>query len=144
MTMKLKDLLSPFLVWKRAFLKPFTVKRPIEDRVVSKNYRGFHTNDLDACIGCGLCMKICPNRAIDMRPVPGIETTKKDSGLRPTIDYGRCCWCALCIDVCPTSSLNLTNEHIWVTSDADDFVFTPGADKKSWDTKPASYRKIKL
>ncbi len=144
MIMKLKDLISPFYVWKRAFLKPFTVKNPIKERSVATTYRGFHTNDIHSCIGCGLCAKICTNQAIDMRPLEGIETSAKDSGLRPTIDYGRCCWCALCVDVCPKSCLNLTASHIWVTSNADDFVFTPGASQKSWDTQPASYRKIKL
>jgi glutamate synthase (NADPH) small chain len=144
MTFSLKDILSPFRVWLRAFKRPFTLKKPLRDKVISPRYRGFHTNDLAACIGCGLCAKICTNEAIDMRPVDGIPTTPKDSGLRPAIDYGRCCWCALCIDICPKSCLNLTNEHVWVTANPDDFVFTPGKDGKPWDHKPPSYRKTKL
>ena len=132
--MKLKDVISPFYVWKRAFQKPYTNTNPLDTREGSDNYRGFHANDIEACIGCGTCEAVCQNAAIDMVPVDGVDTTMSDSGLRPKIDYGRCCWCALCVDVCTTSSLRLTNEYTWFSSDdKEDFRFIPGVDKKSWD-----------
>jgi len=138
--MSLKDIISPFYVWKRAFGKPFTTKNPLEDRPGAPRYRGFHKNDLEKCIGCGSCEVICQNDAIDMVPVYGIETTYSDSGLRPKLDYGRCCWCALCVDVCTTNSLSMSNEYIWIDSDPDVFRFVPGNENKPWDSIDSGYR----
>jgi len=137
--MKLKDFLSPFYVWKRAFDKPFTTRKPLEDRPGAHRYRGFHQNDMTKCIGCGSCEVICQNAAIDMVPVQDIETTLTDSGLRPQIDYGRCCWCALCVDICTTGSLKMSNEYIWIDTDPEVFRFVPGADSKEWKDFPEGY-----
>ncbi len=131
--MKIKDILSPFSAWNNIVKNPVTVRDPFNERPGADRYRGFHKNDVDACIGCGTCEAICENKAIDMVPVEGIETTKGDSGLRPLVDYGRCCWCALCVDVCTTGSLTMSNEYTWVTDNPDDYRYIPGVDKKPWD-----------
>jgi glutamate synthase (NADPH) small chain len=139
--MILKDFISPFYVWKRAFSAPYTSRRPVDERPGAPNYRGFHINDMDQCIGCGTCESICQNKAIDMVPVEGVETTNKDSGLRPQIDYGRCCWCALCVDVCTTTSLRMSNQYIWVEKDPEKFRFVPGAEEKPWDNEELGYKR---
>lgn len=135
-----KDILSPFLVWKQFFRKPVTIKEPLK-RQGADRYRGFHINDMKTCIGCGTCESICENQAIDLVPVPGIETRSGDSGLRPKVDYGRCCWCALCVDVCTTGSLQLTNVFTWADTDPDAFRYIPGVDAKPWDGSTKGYRK---
>jgi len=139
--MPLKDVIAPFYVWKRAFEKPYTTAKPIEERPGAARYRGFHTNDLDLCIGCGTCETICQNEAIDMVRVPGIEAKAGDSGLRPMVDNGRCCWCALCVDICTTGSLRLTNEYIWVSTDPDAYRFIPGTNDNTWADKELGYRR---
>ena len=139
--MSLKDIIAPFYTWKRAFEKPYTLKRPIDDRPGAPRYRGFHTNDMEKCIGCGTCEAICQNAAIDMVPVEGIEATKNDSGLRPKIDYGRCCWCALCVDICTTNSLGMSNEYLWIDSDPEVFRFVAGAENKPWDHDELGYER---
>ncbi|MFP4489884.1 MAG: FAD-dependent oxidoreductase [Spirochaetaceae bacterium] len=137
--MSLKDILTPFSVWKRTADKPYTIKDPVGERPGAPRYRGFHKNDQEACIGCGTCESICQNAAIDMVPVEGVETTKSDSGLRPRIDYGRCCWCALCVDICTTGSLTMSNEYVWIESDPELFRFVPGAEEKPWDSFEEGY-----
>ena len=139
--MSLKDLAAPFTVWKRAFEKPYTQIKPIEERPGAERYRGFHINDTDKCIGCGTCESVCQNEAIDLVPVTERETRHGDSGLRPKIDYGRCCWCALCVDICPTSSLGMSNEYIWIDEDPEVFRFVPGEDETSWQTSDKGYRR---
>jgi glutamate synthase (NADPH/NADH) small chain len=139
--MSVRDLLSPFTAWKHLFRDPVTIHDPLNDRPGAPRYRGFHQNDVEKCIGCGTCETICQNGAIDMLPVPGIPTKQGDSGLRPRIDYGRCCWCALCVDVCMTGSLTMSNAYTWVESDPDAFRFTPGVDKKHWDSAKLGYRR---
>ncbi len=141
----IKNLVSPFYVWKRAFEKPYTNKKPLTTRPGAERYRGFHINDIDKCIGCGSCEEICQNMSIDLVPVEGIETTEGDSGLRPQIDYGRCCWCALCVDICPSGSLTMSNEYIWLEEGdgevADKYVFIPGVDLKPWDNNELGYKR---
>ncbi len=139
--MPLKDLIAPFSVWKRAFERPYTTAKPIEERPGAANYRGFHTNDLELCIGCGTCETICQNEAIDMVSVPGIRPKPGDSGLRPMVDNGRCCWCALCVDICTTGSLRMTNEYIWVSTDPEVYRFIPGTGDNPWDRKELGYRR---
>jgi glutamate synthase (NADPH/NADH) small chain len=139
--MSLKDLLSPFYVWQRAFEKPYTSIRPIQERPGAAAYRGFHINLSEECIGCGTCHKICQNDAIDMVRVEAYEGRSGDSGLRPRFDYGRCCWCALCVDMCPASSLRMSNEYTWITSDPTEYHFTAGVEHTTWQENPLGYRR---
>jgi len=139
--MSLKDLLSPFYVWQRAFEKPYTSIRPIQERPGAAAYRGFHINISEECIGCGTCHKICQNDAIDMVRVEAYEGRNGDSGLRPRFDYGRCCWCALCVDMCPAGSLRMSNEYTWITSDPTTYHFTAGVEHTSWQENPLGYRR---
>jgi len=137
--MGLKDIISPFYVWKRALEKPFTQPSPLTTRPGADRYRGFHQNDMEKCIGCGSCETICQNAAIDMVPVADLKATEADSGLRPQIDYGRCCWCGLCVDICTTGSLSMANDYTWVDTDPEVYRFTPGADAKPWDASEKGY-----
>jgi Formate hydrogenlyase subunit 6/NADH:ubiquinone oxidoreductase 23 kD subunit (chain I) len=51
------------------FSKPATEKYPKEKLHLNDNYRGKPIFDYDACIGCGLCSRECPAKAIEMVPV---------------------------------------------------------------------------
>lgn len=137
--MSLRDVLTPFTVWKNVLDEPVTIKNPI-GREAADRYRGFHKNDMETCIGCGSCEAICQNAAIDMVPVEGQGTDIGDSGLRPQIDYGRCCWCALCVDICMTGSLTMSNEYTWVDSDGDAFRFIPGLEEP-WNDSEKGYHR---
>jgi len=150
--MSWKDVLYPFSVWKNILKEPVTIRHP-ETREGSDRYRGFHTNDIEKCIGCGTCEEICQNAAIDLVPVAGIEAKPGDSGLRPRVDYGRCCWCALCVDICTTNSLGMSNNFRWAVEGEnrgegneahgtpDDYRFIIGAENKYWDKAEKGYRK---
>jgi len=94
------------------FRRPFTVMIPRETLELPDGYRGIHEINTDTCIGCGLCGKICPNKAIDyVFPEGKNPYDPKNFRLRrPAIDLGHCMFCALCEEVCPTNSIKLTKE----------------------------------
>ncbi|MES9866789.1 MAG: FAD-dependent oxidoreductase [Candidatus Thiodiazotropha sp. LLP2] len=106
------SILSPLKALQFFLRKPVTV--PLEPRPAADNYRGFHLNDHEKCIGCSSCQKVCDNAAITMVKVPHLpeDPVKGIRNLRPAIDYGRCCWCALCVDICPTSAISLSREYV--------------------------------
>ena len=139
--MSLKDLLSPFFVWQRAFEKPYTSIRPTLDRPGAPAYRGFHINITDSCVGCGSCHEICQNQAIDMVAVDEYVGRDGDSGLRPRFDYGRCCWCGLCVDICTAASLRMSNEYSWIADNPNEFHFTAGVDETPWQDNDLGYRR---
>jgi glutamate synthase (NADPH/NADH) small chain len=106
------SLLNPIKSWQFFGRKPVT--ESLEPRPASLNYRGFHLNDWEKCIGCSTCQKVCDNAAITMVKIPGLpdDPVKGVRNERPAIDYGRCCWCALCVDLCPTGSISLSREYV--------------------------------
>ena len=106
------SLLNPLKNLQFLARKPIT--EPLKPRLASLNYRGFHLNDWEECVGCASCQKICDNAAITMVEIPSLpnDPVKGIRNHRPAIDYGRCCWCALCVDICPSSSLSLSREYV--------------------------------
>ena len=122
-------LLAPLKTLRFFARRPVTV--PLEPRPASANYRGFHLNDWEKCIGCSTCQKVCDNAAITMVEVPDLPNDPAAGirNLRPAIDYGRCCWCALCVDLCPTGSIALSREyvHTCLDSELDSYFMLPDA-----------------
>jgi glutamate synthase (NADPH/NADH) small chain len=113
------SLLSPLKALQFFARKPVTV--PLEPRPAAANYRGFHINDHQQCIGCSSCQKVCDNAAITMVKVPHLpeDPVQGIRNLRPAIDYGRCCWCALCVDICPTGAISLSREYVHTCTQAE-------------------------
>lgn len=121
----MKSFLSPLKALSFLGREPVTL--PITPRPAAANYRGFHLNDWDICIGCGTCASICDNHAIRMLEIPSLphDPLRGVKPLRPTIDYGRCCWCALCVDICPSGSLALSREYVHISLDLNSFLILP-------------------
>jgi formate hydrogenlyase subunit 6/NADH:ubiquinone oxidoreductase subunit I len=71
------------------------------------NFRGKIQYDKEKCIGCKLCMKVCPCEAIEYK-----EKEKKIK-----IYLARCCFCSQCNDICPTNCLSMSNEFLLAGAD---------------------------
>ncbi|MCK4554382.1 4Fe-4S binding protein [Candidatus Parcubacteria bacterium] len=56
--------------------------------------------DLNKCIGCGTCAKVCPENAIKM-------VENKNGKLQPVIDYNFCKGCGLCAEECPVKAIKM-------------------------------------
>ncbi|MCD6414206.1 MAG: NADH-quinone oxidoreductase subunit I [Candidatus Diapherotrites archaeon] len=104
--------------------KPMTVKFPDESIPIADGYRGEHNYDISKCISCGLCARICPNKAIEMVEAP--EGYKDKYPKRyPQVDLGKCCFCGLCQDICPTSAIELTKNFFLATFDSTTLIKSP-------------------
>ncbi len=122
-----------------------TIQYPHEMIPVPDNGRYRLHNEIDDCIVCDKCAKICPVDCIDIEPVRAIEEIGKTSDGTPRriyaarfdIDMAKCCFCGLCTTVCPTESLTMTKvfdfsvadirEHTYVFAEMSD---TEIAEKK--------------
>ncbi len=100
---------KPWKTIKYLFKDPVTIEIPDEETETAKDYRGFHSLDWDACIGCNMCGRICPARAIEMTEIEG------ENQDRPKIDYGRCTFCQFCVDVCPTDAMGSLENYMLTT-----------------------------
>lgn len=69
---------------------------------VGKRFRGRLNYDRSKCIGCKLCIKVCPANATEYVP----EEKKI------LIHNDRCCFCAQCTEVCPVKCLAMSEEYM--------------------------------
>ena len=93
-----------------------TVQYPHEQLPVPDNGRYQLQNEMEDCIVCDKCVKICPVDCITIEPIRSPEEFGKTSDGTPKrihaakfdIDMGKCCFCGLCTTVCPTECLTMT------------------------------------
>ncbi|MCP4760711.1 MAG: 4Fe-4S dicluster domain-containing protein [archaeon] len=68
------------------------------------------TYDIDRCVGCSLCFVVCPNRAIEIGPVPDIAQGLIEDMPPVLIDTEKCSFCFMCERVCINSVTIITDE----------------------------------
>jgi len=96
-----------------------TIQYPYEMQPVPDNGRYRLHNEIDDCIVCDKCAKICPVNCIDIEPIKATEEIGRTSDGTPKriyaatfdIDMGKCCFCGLCTTVCPTECLTMTKVY---------------------------------
>ncbi|HEX6224997.1 MAG TPA: 4Fe-4S binding protein [Chryseolinea sp.] len=102
-----------------------TIQYPYEMQPVPDNGRYRLHNEIDDCIVCDKCAKICPVNCIDIEPIKATEEIGKTSDGTPKriyaatfdIDMGKCCFCGLCTTVCPTECLTMTKVYDFSVTD---------------------------
>jgi formate hydrogenlyase subunit 6/NADH:ubiquinone oxidoreductase subunit I len=89
---------------KNAISKPNTLVYPFEKREMPPGIRGKHTYDEAKCTGCGMCSRVCPSFAIEMKGLgPKCEGIK--------VNLGACLFCQQCEESCPTGAIKLGPEY---------------------------------
>ena len=96
-----------------------TIQFPHETIPVPDNGRYQLYNEIDDCIVCDKCAKICPVNCITIEPIRSPEefgktsdgTSKRIYAAKFDIDMGKCCFCGLCTTVCPTECLTMTKTY---------------------------------
>jgi NADH-quinone oxidoreductase subunit I len=108
-----------------------TLQYPHESIPVPDNGRYRLHNEMDDCIVCDLCAKICPVNCIDIEPIKSTEeigktsdgSTKRIYAAKFDIDMAKCCYCGLCTTVCPTECLTMTKTYDYSEFDIRNMVY---------------------
>jgi len=131
-----------------------TIQYPHETIPVPDTGRYQLDVEMDDCIVCDKCAKICPVDCIEIEPIRSPEefgktsdgTSKRIYAAKFDIDMGKCCFCGLCTTVCPTECLTMTKSYDFSVLDISEHNFpfanlssTEITEKKTaWETHQQS------
>lgn len=76
-------------------------------KAISGEVRSKHKIDPGRCIRCGLCGKLCPKEAILDESGNKVARTDKKDWLHPAVNTAACVGCSLCVEACPKSCLEI-------------------------------------
>jgi len=102
--MKVPPTLSTVLgnLFKKPATNPFPESEPVP---TPEGFRGKLVYYPEKCVGCRLCVTVCPAGVIEY--VPEVR--------KVTFWLGRCVFCQQCVDVCPVKALEMSNEFLLAT-----------------------------
>ncbi|MCD5408129.1 4Fe-4S binding protein [Candidatus Bipolaricaulota bacterium] len=69
---------------------------------VPPKFRGKLAYDREKCIGCQLCIRVCPASVIKFKP--------EEKKIR--IHVARCTFCSQCVDACPVDALSMSEDFL--------------------------------
>ena len=109
----------------------FTLEYPHQKIPVPVNGRYQLHNEMDDCIVCDKCVKVCPVDCIEIEPIKATGLVGHTSDGSPIrlyaakfdIDMSKCCFCGLCTTVCPTECLTMTSEYDFSVFDVKEHTF---------------------
>lgn len=98
-----------------------TIQYPAQKLAIPEVGRYQLDVEIDDCIVCDLCAKICPVDCITIESIKTTEpagigqtsdgTTKRLYAAQFDIDMAKCMYCGLCTIVCPTECIVMTNQY---------------------------------
>jgi NADH-quinone oxidoreductase subunit I len=108
-----------------------TIQYPMQQLPVPEVGRYQLDVEMDDCIVCDLCAKICPVNCITIESIKATEaigqtsdgTTKRLYAAQFDIDMAKCMYCGLCTIVCPTECIVMTNQYDKTVFELSDLVY---------------------
>ncbi len=91
-------------VLKSFMKKPATELYPFVKNPKPAGFRGRIIFHYEKCIGCKLCMRDCPSKAITITKVA-------DKKFEARINLDDCIFCAQCVDNCAKNALESTSDY---------------------------------
>lgn len=123
----LPQIVKGLVVTIREMFQPkVTIQYPEERVVMTPSFRGRPVlvleNDVERCVACGLCSRVCPSLAID---VQAGETSlgKERYPERFEINMLRCIFCGFCEEVCPEEAIVMSNEYELAFENPNDAIY---------------------
>lgn len=104
---------------------PVTIQYPRE-RIPAPDVGRYRLHvEIDDCIGCDQCARVCPVDCIDIVKIkatehlPPARDGSKVMFHYPVfdIDHAKCCFCGLCTVVCPTECITMTKVYDFSTQE---------------------------
>jgi formate hydrogenlyase subunit 6/NADH:ubiquinone oxidoreductase subunit I len=93
-------------VLESLFHRPVTRPYPFERHEPPESLRGEVEWDPAKCIGCGLCVRDCPAKAIEI-----ITIDKEDRRFVMRYHLDRCLFCSQCVQSCRRGCLHLSSDR---------------------------------
>lgn len=109
-----------------------TIQYPKQELPVPEVGRYQLDVEMDDCIVCDLCAKVCPVDCITIESIKATEaigqtsdgTTKRLYAAKFDIDMAKCMYCGLCTIVCPTECIVMTNQYDKTVFELSDLTYT--------------------
>jgi len=107
-------------VFRHLFIKSATSSYPFEKAKIMPNFRGRIDFDAPKCIGCQLCVRVCPAKAIAIKlsteqpaapaQVEGQPAVAAKKKFDCFMYLDHCVYCAQCVETCPKDALIMTQD----------------------------------
>ncbi|NLI74395.1 MAG: 4Fe-4S binding protein [Euryarchaeota archaeon] len=131
---------KPMYITMKQFIKavvnrPQTILYPWEKMATPDAFRGRPGLIFDKCIGCGICMRICPTRCIDLVEVDDLKKAEGEEPKkvkRPRVNLGRCLMCGYCAEYCPTDAMIVTPDYELATFSREEAIYDPYMLQHDW------------
>jgi formate hydrogenlyase subunit 6/NADH:ubiquinone oxidoreductase subunit I len=94
---------------------------------VPHRFRGLIEYDRTACIGCKMCIKVCPAEVIEyIEPTEEEKEANAKAKGKVKFNMSRCTFCAFCTDTCPKSCIRMGKAFLVATTDrfSEDLIVT--------------------
>ena len=114
------------LTLKQMFKPKFTRQYPEERWIPEGSYRGrpvlVQEEDGERCVACGLCARVCPALAIEVRAA---ETDKEKERYPEKFEINmlRCIYCGFCEEVCPEEAIVMSKDYELVFGSQEEGIF---------------------
>ncbi len=119
------------LTLKNMFKPKFTMQYPEVKFDPPASYRGrpvlaMEDNGQERCVACGLCSRVCPALAIEVRAAE-TENEKERYPEKFEINMLRCIFCGFCEEVCPEEAILMSKDYELAFTNRADAIY--GKDK---------------
>lgn len=114
-------------IMRTFFTLPTTIDLPSSEvsQHFHENYRGRLEGDSEHCVGCAICVRICPIDALTMEHT---QNENSQRSYRLHYDFSRCAYCGLCVDSCPHNAIHFVNHYVHALTNKDEaqIILTQG------------------